>query len=145
MPEAGIKGRVKQLHPTDTVACNRPISQIPKCICAISHNATFCDRNVHMCAHLLQNGALWDICLVHCGICEIGLLHVPALDTSFWHNIPELIYMDTFPANATPIVNHLHYGVIYVTDLNYETTNTFLGWRLLNFRSLISASGGIPI
>ena len=25
-----------------------------------------------MCTFLFQNGALWDICLVHCGICEIG-------------------------------------------------------------------------
>ena len=27
-----------------------------------------------MCTFLLQNGALWDVCLMHCGICEIGLL-----------------------------------------------------------------------
>ena len=25
----------------------------------------------HMCTYLLQNGALWDICLMHGGICEI--------------------------------------------------------------------------
>ena len=28
-------------------------SQIPECICATSHNATFCNRNVHMCTFLL--------------------------------------------------------------------------------------------
>ena len=27
-----------------------------------------------MCTFLLQSGVLWDICLVHCGICEMGLL-----------------------------------------------------------------------
>ena len=27
-----------------------------------------------MCTFLLQNGALWDICVMHCGICEKGLL-----------------------------------------------------------------------
>ena len=27
-----------------------------------------------MCTFLLQNGALWDICQMHCGICGIGLL-----------------------------------------------------------------------
>ena len=32
---------------------NRPILQIPEYICAISHNASFCNRNVHMCAHLI--------------------------------------------------------------------------------------------
>ena len=40
---------------------NTPISQIPKCICAISHNASFCNRNVHMCAHFCYK-------MVHCGI-----------------------------------------------------------------------------
>ena len=27
-----------------------------------------------MCKFLLQNGALWDICLSHCGNCKMGLL-----------------------------------------------------------------------
>ena len=45
---------------------NRPISQIPECICAISHNATFCNRNVHMCAHFCYKmlhfwGSVWCI------------------------------------------------------------------------------------
>ena len=26
-----------------------------------------------MCTFLLQNGALWDICIMHCGICEMRL------------------------------------------------------------------------
>ena len=30
---------------------NRPVAQIPKCTSPISHNAPFCSRNVHMCAH----------------------------------------------------------------------------------------------
>ena len=37
----------------------------------VSHNALFCNRNV--CTFLLQNGALWDICFIRCGICDIGL------------------------------------------------------------------------
>ena len=28
----------------------------------------------HVCTFLLQGRALWDICLMHCGICEMGLL-----------------------------------------------------------------------
>ena len=31
---------------------NRPILQIPECICAISQNVPFCNRNVHMCVHI---------------------------------------------------------------------------------------------
>ena len=47
-----------------------------------SHNAPlpyptmnhFVTEYANMCTFLLQNGALWDICLMHCGICTIGLL-----------------------------------------------------------------------
>ena len=54
---------------------NRPVAQIPQCTTAISHNAPFCNRNVHVCAHFCyKNGALWDICVMHCVICEMGLL-----------------------------------------------------------------------
>ena len=63
---------------------NRPISQIPECICAISHNATFCNRNVHISVTkwcIVAN--LWDICLMHCGICEMGLLEAGIPDKAF--------------------------------------------------------------
>ena len=49
-----------------TIIHNRPISQIPECICAISHNATFCNRNVHIsvtkwCIMGYLCDALWDL------------------------------------------------------------------------------------
>ena len=37
-----------------------------------SHNAPFFNINEHMCAFLLKNLALWDICLMR-GICEMDL------------------------------------------------------------------------
>ena len=51
------------------ISSNRPISQIPQCIRNISHNASFPNRNAHMCTFRLQNGAfvgygtgtLWDL------------------------------------------------------------------------------------
>ena len=43
------------------------ISQFPPCIGQVSHNAPFCNRNVH--TFPLQNGALRDMGLVHCGSC----------------------------------------------------------------------------
>ena len=46
-----------------------PVAQILQCSSSISHNAPFCNRIVHTCA-------LWNICLMHCGICEMGLLLV---------------------------------------------------------------------
>ena len=30
------------------------------------------------CTFLMQDGALWDICLMHCGICEMGLIIIVA-------------------------------------------------------------------
>ena len=55
------------------IKSKRPVVQIPYCTSPISHNATFLYHAMH---HLVaeQNGALWDICLMHYGICEMGLL-----------------------------------------------------------------------
>ena len=53
-----------------SVLLNRPISQIPQCIRQISHNATFCNRNVHMCAHFCYK-------MLRCGIwcrCILGFV-----------------------------------------------------------------------
>ena len=67
---------------------NRPISQIPKYICAISHNAAFCSRNVHMCAHFCYK-------MVHCGIfvwCIVGFVRWvywgESLPTTIWGECP---------------------------------------------------------
>ena len=61
-----------------------PGVQIPQCTSPISHNAPLCSRNVHtyVCTFLLQNGALWDICPMHCGICGIW-------ENFAWHAGPE--------------------------------------------------------
>ena len=56
------------VHQQSQGCLNRPISQIPECTCAISHNATFCNRNVHVCTFLLQNDALLDMAQMHCGM-----------------------------------------------------------------------------
>ena len=65
----------------------RPMSRIPQCITQISHNAPFCNRNVHMCTFLLQNGALWGMGLVHCGNCATGLLqHTGSRKPSKFYN-----------------------------------------------------------
>ena len=51
------------------VVCNKHVSQFPQCIGHISHNALFCNRNVHVCAHFCYE-------MVHYGICRIGLLDI---------------------------------------------------------------------
>ena len=48
----------------------RPISQILQCIRQMSHNAPFCNRNVHTCAHFCYK-------VVHCGMydwCIVGFV-----------------------------------------------------------------------
>ena len=46
-----------------------------------SHNTPITYPTMHyfvteMCTFLLQKGASWDICLVHCAICNMGLLKI---------------------------------------------------------------------
>ena len=44
------------------ISSNRPVAEIPQCTSPISHYASCCNRNAHMCAHLCYK-------TVHCGIC----------------------------------------------------------------------------
>ena len=64
------KGPVLQKELPCHDPCNdrRTVAQIPQCISWISHNAPFCNRNVHTCAHFCYK-------MVHCGIfvwCIVG-------------------------------------------------------------------------
>ena len=46
---------------------NRLILQIPQCIRQITHNAAFCNRNVHTCAHFcykMLHCGIWDWCIM---------------------------------------------------------------------------------
>ena len=53
---------------------NVHVAQTPQCTSPISYNAPICNRNVHVCEHFCyKNSSLWDICLMHCYICEMCL------------------------------------------------------------------------
>ena len=57
-------------------ALYRQISQIPQCIRQISHNAPFCNRNVHLCAHFcykVVHYGIWDWCIV--GLCIWSIMY----------------------------------------------------------------------
>ena len=59
-------------------ACNGPISHIPQCIGQISHNAPFCNRNVHIYAHFcykMVHCGIWDWCVHHGINDEFGLYY----------------------------------------------------------------------
>ena len=59
-----IKSRNKHFH-----------KHIPQCTCLLTHNSPF---KRDMCTFLFCMG-YWRMGYVHCGICEIGLLHDPYL------------------------------------------------------------------
>ena len=100
----------------------RPISQIPQCMRQMSHNAPFCNRNVHTCTFLLQNDALWDMGLLHCGIwdwCIMGFVK--------WVNCTSAgPYMSNIRWNGSPFITwniHTYYWytrccIICINDIN---------------------------
>ena len=48
----------------------------------ISHNAPFCNRNVHTCAHFcykVMHCALWEMGLVHCGIWDSITIYLESI------------------------------------------------------------------
>ena len=49
-------------------------SHVPQC-------TILWQKCAHVCTFLLQNDALWDIYLMHCGICEMGLLRFVSAGT----------------------------------------------------------------
>ena len=77
-----------------------------------------------MCTFLLQNGALWygalwDICQMHCGIFEIGLLDL----LYKYHNAPVL-----YPPIATFCNRNLHISVTKCRIVRYMP-DAFWDWR----------------
>ena len=63
--------------PENELGCTNPKMHqwyIPQCTSPISHNAPLCNKCAHVLTFLLQTAAMWDICLMHYGICELGLL-----------------------------------------------------------------------
>ena len=58
---------------------NRSVTKFPQGVRQISHSAPFVTE---MCTYVditVTDGALWDICLIYCGICEMGLLSATSL------------------------------------------------------------------
>ena len=48
---------------------------VPVCTSPASHNAPFCNRNAHMCAHFCYKMVHCGIFVLHCGVCEMGLIN----------------------------------------------------------------------
>ena len=62
-------------HPT----MHHFVKEMCTCTCVCAH--------AHVCTFLLQNGALWDMGLVHCGICSTTLLEKQLASIDGWHRV----------------------------------------------------------
>ena len=78
--------------PTLYFTNDHPVNSNPIDLIHKSHNGPVSYPTLHhfvteMCTFLLQNDALWDICLMHCGVCEMGLLNAVVKFLTFFANI----------------------------------------------------------
>ena len=81
---------------------NRSVAQIPQCTSPISHNAPFCNRTVHMCAHFCYK-------IVHYGMfayCIMGFVRwvycgeIPWSQQQWWIEQPTDRSLEGAPVDA---------------------------------------------
>ena len=71
--------------------------QIPQCTSPISHNAPYCSRNVHMCAHFCYS-------MVHCAIfvlCSVGYIRWVYCCCDLSNELIVVIHIDVFSLDET--------------------------------------------
>ena len=94
----------------------RPVAQIPQCTSPLSHNAPFCHRNVHMCAHFCYK-------MVHRGTlawCIVGYMR--------WVYWPELSLIPAFVGNISIIkASFLHFASVWYCQTNTAFLNQVPG------------------
>ena len=105
---------------------NRPVAQIPQCTSSISNNAPFCNRNVYMCAHFCYK-------MVHCGICELGLLMFCqsqyGIFFNSWSVVSQLSYVRVSWLKSRLLINNwLVYCLSYLEASSLEASNH---WALI--------------
>ena len=66
-------------------SANTPISQIPQCMRQIFHNVSFCDRDVHTCAHFCYKIAYCGI-FVECIVEFVQLVYRKKCQQGWFHN-----------------------------------------------------------
>ena len=63
----------------------------------------------HFCYKMLQNVALWDICWMHCGICEMGLLGSTMWCTKCSHLARLTLASPSAPMLFPPQLSDIHF------------------------------------
>ena len=126
---------------------NRPVTQIPQCTSPLSHNASFCNKNVHMCAHFCykmvhcgySSNAFWDVweCFVICIILSwlIVLYRNPTIQRfAGWVTCCSncFSYPFEFPCLCWPLLASLPFQITRQLDnLQYSWRRIFAEFAML--------------
>ena len=92
---------------------NRPMSQISQCIRQISHNTTFCNRNVHTYAHVCYK-------IVHCGIWYLCIV-------VFMRPVSYVLFLCTRLSIGLSCMYCIEFFsiIIFATSLDHKKKNTY--------------------
>ena len=107
----------------------RPVAQIPQCTSPMSHNATFCNRNVHICAHFCYK---MMHCVMRCGICEMVLFSEHRM-ISLWQPL-----VPPVTKKVGIMTTHRVQWFVYLCGCDLQNTHTAFAWWLN--QSMVSQS-----
>ena len=96
----------------------------------------------HMCTFLSQNGALWDMGLVHCGICAIILTYLVIISYRLNSNWNEMLHMENIAVRWSEyeyskcdfkqiaLVDHKKVSTVIIHDKENKLRGTRKNWIL---------------
>ena len=92
---------------------------------AILYHPSSYNIKIDACMFLLQNGALWDICLMHCGICETVLSKTIRRYASVnQHGVPQYY---TYLSQRLQIFCH-----VYIYIFKNQNKSKIRAWYVFN-------------
>ena len=123
---------------------NRPVAQTPQYTSPTLHNAPFCNRNVHRCAHFCYKMVHCGIFVMRCGVCEAGLFILLFSVHSIIGNIQPILWLCLHCITGTDklILSVCLYcitgkiGLILLRSLHFitENRNHYTGPFALHYR-----------
>ena len=100
----------------------------------------FCNRNVPVCTFLLQNGALWDTYLMHCGdLWEGSILRQAIIQRSDANELTHQIWAN-WASDCTWDTVHDHYNLLQYTMI-FHTSLQWLKQNIYQSLNLLKTSG----
>ena len=106
-----LKIPMRRLFCSSRVYTNRTVAQISQCTDPIPTMHPFVTECAHVCTFLLLNGALWDVCLMRCGICGM-VLYSRSQEISTGSQLYfALLYWHLAPVDYTHIQHGCFHGI----------------------------------